>query len=132
MVIKVKKAHLTLAVGMDLDLWVYPLLDAARNPEVNTGKIGFLDLSGPIDKLEVLPPGAKVDASMGDIHPLGNPHYWLDPENGKLIARQIAQRLTKLSPENSDYFKANLKTFEGRIDSLITSCWKKMERLGEI
>ncbi len=132
MVIKIKKAHLVLAVGMDLDLWVYTLLDAARNPVVNTGKIGFLDLSGPIDKLEVLPPGVKVDASMGDIHPLGNPHYWLDPENGRLIARQIARRLSQLSPENSDYFKSNLKTFEGRIDSLIITCRKKMETRGEV
>ncbi len=132
MVVKIRKADLVLAVGLDLDIWVYSLIDAARNPKVNTGKTGFLDLSGPIKKLEVLPSGARVDASMGDVHPLGNPHYWLDPENGRLIARQIAERLSIICPADSDFFQANLKKFERRIDELIAWCQKKMEKLGEV
>jgi len=119
MVMKVKNADLLVAVGLELDLWVYSLMDAARNANVGVGKNGYLDASTGIRKLDALPAGAKVDGSMGDVHPQGNPHYWLDPENGKVIAREIAERLVLLSPADAAYFRQNCSGFEKKIDALL-------------
>ena len=52
---------------------------------------------------------------MGDVHPLGNPHYWLDPENGKAIARSIAARLSQLRPNDKAYFDQRLADFTARL-----------------
>ena len=111
----INKADLVEAIGLDLEIgWLPPLLTGARNPRVLPGNPGFLDASTLIQPLDVV---ANADRSAGDVHPRGNPHYWLDPENGRAIARGIAQRLAELDPGGAATYAANLKTFESILDA---------------
>ncbi|MCP4050050.1 MAG: zinc ABC transporter substrate-binding protein [bacterium] len=117
MIMKLKKADLVLLVGMNFDVWLEPLVANARNYKIKTGNSGYLDLSQGIKKLGI--PQGKVDGSSGHIHPQGNPHYWLDPENVKVMANAITLKLIELSPVSADYFKANLRDFSSKIDRRI-------------
>lgn len=111
----VNRADLVLAIGLDLEVgWLPPLLTGARNPRVLPGTSGFLDLSTLVTPLEAMP---VADRSEGDVHPKGNPHYWLDPENGRLMARGIAARLTQLDPAGASSYAANLASFEKTLDA---------------
>ena len=74
---------------------------------------GYLDASNGCDILER--PTGTVTRAMGDVHPFGNPHYWLDPDNGRIIARAIAARLTELDPAGAAEYKANLAAFEAKL-----------------
>jgi ABC-type Zn uptake system ZnuABC Zn-binding protein ZnuA len=65
-------------------------------------------------RLEV--PTQRIDRSMGDVHPLGNPHYWLDPLNGRIVAKNVGQRLAKLAPEYAEYFDGRTKAFQRELD----------------
>lgn len=121
-VLKLKKADLVLLVGMELDIWMLSLIDAARNPKIRYGKKGYLDCSLGIEKLEV--PQGKIDASMGHLHPYGNPHYWVSPLNAKIIAKNIKERLCQLLPQDCGYFERNLKKFSQKIDKKFKE-WKE-------
>jgi len=114
--VKLRNADIMFKIGLGLEMWSQQLLDGARN-----NKIKVIDLSEKISKLEV--PSGKVDASHGDVHPNGNPHYWLDPENGKIMAKEICYSLCNISKENSDYFNKNLKEYLNKLDSKIKE-WK--------
>ncbi|MBC8345675.1 MAG: zinc ABC transporter substrate-binding protein [Candidatus Marinimicrobia bacterium] len=119
---KVRKADLYFMVGMELDLWAQQIIDGSRNR-----KIKVIDCSVDINKMEV--PTGQVDASMGDIHKFGNPHYWLDPENGKLIAQLIADKLANAAPKSSDLFQQNLDAFNMQIDRAILDWDKRFRKL---
>jgi ABC-type Zn uptake system ZnuABC Zn-binding protein ZnuA len=106
--VRVKKAQVYLLVGMDLDRWAYPIIDGSRN-----GKLLVVDCSKGIPPLEV--PTGKTDASMGDIHPRGNPHYWLDPDNGARIASTIADALTRADPDHAALYRSGLERFEAKL-----------------
>ena len=83
--LQLAKADVFAYVGLDLEIgWMPTLLDAARNRRINRGGAGDVDVSRAIPVLDVQP---NADRSMGDVHPRGNPHYWLHPENGRRIAR---------------------------------------------
>src|SRR5256884_1953474 len=91
------RADLLLHVGLELEIgWLPPLVLGSRNPKIQPGEMGNLDCSRAIPVLDV--PTTKVDRSMGDIHPQGNPHYWLPPATAKIIAREIEQRLGPPDP----------------------------------
>lgn len=108
------RADLLLHVGLELEIgWLPVLVQGSRNPRIQAGEPGNLDCSQAIPVLDV--PQQKVDRSMGDIHPGGNPHYWLPPESAKALARLIADRLSQLDPEGKTTFQANLKSFEERV-----------------
>ncbi len=106
--IKVSRADIYLKVGMGLDLWADYIIDGSRN-----SKLKIIDCSSNILPLEKL--NTRADASMGDIHPQGNPHYWLDPDNGIITATGITEALIELDPDNASYYEANLRSFEIRI-----------------
>lgn len=111
----VNKADLLIAIGLELEVaWLPPLQNGARNPRVMPGSPGYLDLGTLITPLEV---GGSGDRAEGDVHPRGNPHYWLDPENGRAMARGIAARLSQLDPAGAALFAANLKAFEATLDA---------------
>jgi len=110
--LKVKKADIYLKVGLELDLWANQIIDGSRNR-----KLAIVDCSEGIVPLEV--PTSKIDASMGDIHKLGNPHYWLDPENGKTIAKHILDSLSEIDPNNMSIYENNYQAFIAKIDDLI-------------
>ena len=103
-------ADLFEVIGLDLEIgYAPPLINGAHNENIAPGQPGYLDLSQFITPLEVIP---VADRGQGDIHPNGNPHYWLDPENGRLMARGIAARLSQLDPQGKDKYEANLAAFE--------------------
>src|SRR5262249_52511717 len=87
-ILKLQKADILILVGRDLEIgWLPPLIQQSRNSKVQVGGSGYLDASLKSKILEV--PQGQITRAEGDVHPLGNPHYWLDPENGKIIAREI-------------------------------------------
>lgn len=112
--LRLKRADLFIQVGLELEVaWSGGLLGNARNPKILPGNPGFLDASAGCDILEK--PQGAVDRSMGDVHPMGNPHYWLDPSNGLVIARNIARRLSELDSAHAADYEANLQRFEKRL-----------------
>ena len=127
MVMKIKRADMVVKIGLDLDMWMDSLIAASRNKKVMHGEIGFVDCSNGLERLEI--PQGKIDGSMGDIHLYGNPHYWLDPLNGKVIAKNIMEGLIRISPENSDYFKKNYEEFCKKIDEKMKIWQSKMGKL---
>lgn len=114
--LKVSKAQLYLKAGLDLDQWAQPIIDGSRN-----GRLVVVDCSQNVPVLEK--PTQKVDASMGDVHPLGNPHYWLDPNNGLVIADNILNGLITVDPQHTETYRANRDAFAQRLNSKIVD-WK--------
>jgi zinc/manganese transport system substrate-binding protein len=111
-----RKADLWIRTGMQMEIGYESLILAgARNPKIHIGTEGHLDAATGVLRLEV--PTTKVDRSMGDIHPQGNPHYLTDPLNGRIVAKTIAQRLAKLLPEHAAYFAEQLKAFRQELDA---------------
>lgn len=110
--LKLRKADLVIKIGLDLEKWLQQLIDGSRNDNLI-----LVDLSLNIPKKEV--PTAKVDASQGDVHPYGNPHYWLDPENVKTMVDEIYDALVELSLQDAEYFKKNLDNFKATIDAKV-------------
>lgn len=120
------KADLVECIGLELEIGYLPsLIAGAHNDRINAGEPGYLDLSQLITPLEVV---AVADRSQGDIHPNGNPHYWLDPDNGRLMARGIAARLTQLDPAGKATYAANLATFEKTLTEKLAAWDKAMAR----
>ena len=119
---KLRKANLFFKIGFELELWSYQLVDGSRNSD-----LVIIDLSTAINAKEV--PTAKVDASMGDIHPFGNPHYWMDPDNAKLMAYEIYDALAELSPRDDEYFKRNYDNYISTLDKKIIEWENKMLKL---
>jgi zinc/manganese transport system substrate-binding protein len=110
------RADILLHVGLELEIgWLPPLVLGSRNPKIQTGELGNLDCSRTIPVLDI--PTTKVDRSMGDIHPLGNPHYWLTPANARLIAGEIATRLAQIDPEGKAAYDKNLSAFLAKVDA---------------
>jgi ABC-type Zn uptake system ZnuABC Zn-binding protein ZnuA len=108
------RADLFVQTGMELEKgWAPVLLERARNPDVIPGGGGFLDASSAIAPLEV--PTTRVDRSMGDVHPYGNPHYLTDPLNGMRVARLLRDKLAELRPGSADAFAARYDAFALRI-----------------
>jgi zinc/manganese transport system substrate-binding protein len=116
--LKIRKADLVFKIGLDLEKWLPQLIDGSRNDNLK-----LVDLSINIPKKEV--PTTKVDASQGDVHPYGNPHYWLDPENAKIMAVEIYDALTDFSSQDGDYFKKNLDSFKNMIETKLKE-WIKI------
>jgi zinc/manganese transport system substrate-binding protein len=110
------RADLLIYVGLELEIgWLPPLVLGSRNPKIQTGEPGNLDASHSIPVLDV--PTTRVDRSMGDIHPQGNPHYWIPPSNARVLAKEIAQRLSQIDPDGRATYDRNLANFLSRIDA---------------
>ena len=112
MILEVRKADLLMTNGLDLEVGYLPvLLESSRNPRIQTGNQGYLDCSqffSPLDQ------PVQVDRSMGDVHPLGNPHYHLSPKNMIQVAQGMAERLSSLDPSNSGLYRSNLEELKER------------------
>lgn len=113
-VLRLSKADLLIVAGMDMEIGYLPhLLDQSRNPKIRPGGPGHLDASIGCEILER--PKGVVTRAMGDVHPFGNPHYWLDPGNGRVIARSITNRLAQLDPAGAATYRTNLAAFEAKL-----------------
>jgi zinc/manganese transport system substrate-binding protein len=112
--LKLQRADLLLSVGLQLEIaWLPPLITQSRNPRIQVGAAGYLNVSQFVEVLEI--PAGEVTRAMGDVHPLGNPHYWLDPENGRRMARAIKNKLTELQQEDAGYFERRFMDFDRRL-----------------
>ena len=112
--LKLKRADLLIVVGLELEIgWLPPLITQSTNPKIQVGAPGYLDASRFAKILEI--PTGQVTRAEGDVHPLGNPHYWLDPENGLRIAKGISDKLSEMRPRDAAYFAQRYSDFEQRL-----------------
>jgi zinc/manganese transport system substrate-binding protein len=115
-ILKLQKADLLIAVGRELEIgWLPPLMQQSRNAKIQPGAPGYLDASLAAAILEI--PTGNITRAMGDVHPLGNPHYWMDPENGKRIAKEIADKLSEMRATDRAVFQQRLSDFTTRLDA---------------
>jgi ABC-type Zn uptake system ZnuABC Zn-binding protein ZnuA len=115
-ILKLQKADLLIVVGRELEIgWLPPLMQQSRNQKIQVGAPGYLDASLGAQILEI--PTGQITRAMGDVHPLGNPHYWLDPENGRRVAKEIDAKLDELRPGDKAYFDGRLADFNTRLDA---------------
>ena len=123
-ILKLSRADVFVTVGLDLEIgWVPPLLNSARNSKIEKGGEGYVDASVNIPLLNV---PTSASRGQGDIHVFGNPHYWLDPLNGKIIARNIFDALVRVDPDHRSYYEGNLKKFNETIDQKTKELTDKM------
>jgi ABC-type Zn uptake system ZnuABC Zn-binding protein ZnuA len=114
--LRLRDADVFAFVGLDLEVgWMSLLVDGSRNPRIRPGSRGYIDVSRAIPVLDV--PAGQIDRSQGDVHPLGNPHYWLDPANARRIARLFAERFAELDHAGADTYEANRRSFEERLSA---------------
>jgi len=123
-IISLSNADLFVTVGLDLETgWSPQLVSSSRNTKIQKGSPGYVDASEGVGLLQV---PSSVNRGEGDIHIYGNPHYWLDPLNGKVIARNIASGLERVDPSNKDFYEANLHAFFTKIDQKLREWAAKM------
>jgi ABC-type Zn uptake system ZnuABC Zn-binding protein ZnuA len=112
--LKLQKADLLVVVGLQLEIgWLPPLITQSRNAKIQVGAPGYLDMSQSCQILEI--PTGQVTRAMGDVHPLGNPHYWLDPDNGRRIAKALAAKFSEMQPANAAAFAQHYADFDKRL-----------------
>ena len=113
-VLKLNHADVLIVIGRDLEIgWLPPLITQSRNAKIQPGADGYLDASLKAKILEL--PTGQITRAMGDVHPLGNPHYWLDPENGRRIAQEIRDKLSQLDGANAPTYTQREADFERRL-----------------
>src|ERR1700674_1104723 len=112
--LKLRQADLLIAVGLQLEIgWLPPLITQSGNPRIQVAAPGYLDASQFAEILEI--PQGTVTRAEGDVHPMGNPHYWLDPDNGRRIARGIANKLADMDTADGAFFQQRFQDFEKRL-----------------
>jgi zinc/manganese transport system substrate-binding protein len=115
-ILKLQRTDLLVVVGRELEIgWLPPLIQQSRNGKIQPGAEGYLDASLNAQILEL--PAGQVTRAMGDVHPQGNPHYWLDPENGKKIAQAMADKFSQLRANDRATFQQRLGDFTARLDA---------------
>jgi zinc/manganese transport system substrate-binding protein len=119
--LKLRNADLIFEVGLDLEKWLPQLIDGSRNTNIQ-----IIDLSQEIEKKEV--PSTKMDARYGDVHPYGNPHYYLDPLDVKIMAKEVYDALATQDPENASYYEKNYNDYIKLLDAKISEWNNKMAK----
>ena len=113
-ILAVNRADLYIAVGRELEIgWLPPLVTSSRNARIQPGARGHLDASLNVRILDI--PTGQITRAMGDVHPSGNPHYWLEPGNGRLIAQAVRNKLGELAPADKAYFGQRYDDFDRRL-----------------
>ena len=114
-ILKLQKADILILVGRELEIgWLPPLIQQSRNSKIQVGADGYLDASLQARILEG--PQGQITRAEGDVHPLGNPHYWMDPGNGKIIAQEMFDKFARLRPNDRAYFEQRLNDFISRLN----------------
>src|ERR1700704_4239922 len=112
--LRLRQADLLIVVGLQLEIgWLPPLITQSGNSRIQVGANGYFDASQFAEILEI--PQGSITRAMGDVHPLGNPHYWLDPDNGRRIAKGISAKLGELDPPDAAYFQERFQDFDKRL-----------------
>lgn len=124
---KLRAADMLVMSGAQLEIgWLPPLMNQANNPKINVGSRGLLDLSRSVQLIEV-PVG--VSRAQGDIHPDGNPHFYLDPYNIPLLSKAITERLAELEPAGESEYQNNNKNFTEKWNNKMAEWDEKLEKL---
>jgi zinc/manganese transport system substrate-binding protein len=118
LMVKVRRADVLVMNGLELDQWAELVVQGANNPNVIPGAPGHVDASQGIHVLEV--PTTRVDRSMGDVHPVGNPHYTMDPGMAPAITANILAGLVRVAPQHRPAFERNRKEFLSRLDQAMS------------
>lgn len=127
-VVALSQADLLIHGGLELEIgWLPPILVQARNPKINSNTPGNVDLSQGLPILEI--PQGQVDRSAGDVHPSGNPHFWLDPQNARIMAVNIARHLKEIDPQGKHQYEQNLNTFLKTLNEKITQWGQETAKL---
>jgi ABC-type Zn uptake system ZnuABC Zn-binding protein ZnuA len=113
LMVKVRRADLLVVNGLELDQWAEVVVQGANNPKVIPGAPGRVDASAGILVLEV--PRTRVDRSMGDVHPVGNPHYTVDPGMAPNITANILEGLVRVAPQHRAAFERSREQFLARL-----------------
>ncbi len=112
--LKLRNADLLISVGLQLEIgWLPPLITQSGNPRIQPGKAGYMEAAQFAEVLDI--PTGPISRALGDVHPLGNPHLWLDPNNGRRIAKGIAGKLSEMDSGDQAYFQQRLADFEKRL-----------------
>jgi ABC-type Zn uptake system ZnuABC Zn-binding protein ZnuA len=122
LMVKLRRADALVVNGLDLDSWADAALRGANNDRIVPGSPGFIDASRSVQVLEV--PTARVDRSMGDVHPSGNPHYTLDPGQAPAVTATILDGLARLAPGHRPAFERNRGVFLARLERAM-SAWSQ-------
>lgn len=118
LIARVRRADLLIINGAQLEIgWMPPVINQANNAEVMPSKKGFLDLSTFVELIQV---PDSVSRAQGDIHPAGNPHFHLNPDNILILAEAIAGKLIELDPDNGEFYEQNRREFDTRWRSKIS------------
>lgn len=121
-------ADIFVQAGMDLEVGWEPLVrEGSRNAEIQIGGPGYVDASAHVQKLGV--PTGRVDRSRGDVHPHGNPHYWLDPLNAVPMTADIALALSRVDPRNAGLYNDRRRQFLAELERRMTGWWSRMAPL---
>ncbi len=113
LMVKAADADLFVEIGMNLEIWSGNVIDGSRNPRIRTGANGRVIASRGVSSLEV---PTQMTRAEGDLHPQGNPHVWLDPMNGAVLAANVAEGLTRVDPAGKDHYAGRLREFVARLD----------------
>lgn len=118
LMMKARRADLFIRIGLDLEVGYERLIiEGSRNGKIRYGEPGHLDCSHGVMRLEV--PVGKVDRAEGDIHPFGNPHYWLDPLNAVTMGKTIQERFSQIDPVHDQAYRKNYERFQEKIYDLL-------------
>src|SRR5206468_10804716 len=121
----IQNANVFVSTGLELDGgWLPLVLPGSRNPRIQPGTKGFVDASQGVNVLEK--PVGTVSRAEGDIHPLGNPHYYADPKNLEVVADHLAQVFSGLDPANAADYAANAKAFQEKMETSLEKWGKEM------
>jgi len=122
----IQRADVFISTGLELDGgWLPVVLPGSRNPKIQPGQRGFVDASEGVPVLEK--PTGTVSRAEGDVHPLGNPHYYLDPKNLEIVAGHLAEVFSRIDPANAADYSANAKAFDARMETSLAGWLKAME-----
>lgn len=126
---KLNQADLVISIGLDLETaWLPSIIQGARNPKINAGEKGNLEVGQQITPLEV--PQGKVTRAEGDVHPQGNPHVTLDPVRAGEIALIIANRLGEIDNSNKKTYVDNAQAFQSKLKNKTLEWQKRIEKTG--
>jgi len=123
LMLKLRRADILLENGLDLDTWADVVVQGANNPNIVRGAPGRVDVSRGIQVLEV--PSTRVDRSMGDVHPLGNPHYSLDPGTAPVVTQNIVEAFARFAPDRRAELERNRQAFLSRLDEAMAK-WNRL------
>ena len=123
LMLKLRRADILLENGLDLDTWADVVVQGANNPNIVRGAPGRVDVSRGVQVLEV--PATRVDRSMGDVHPLGNPHYSLDPGTAPVVTQNIVEAFARFAPDRRAELERNRQAFLSRLDEAMAK-WSRL------